>query len=47
MSEFEHTGRVVRSNNLISLFYEFHDVDSYIAQNLYGGYGGDLPPNIR
>ena len=31
LSEFEHTGRHVRSNNLISLFYDQHDLDSYIA----------------
>ncbi len=31
----------IRSRNLIDMFYEQHAVDSYIAENLYGGAGGD------
>lgn len=31
----------VRSRNLIDMFYEQRAVDSYIAENLYGGAGGD------
>lgn len=33
----------VRSKNLIDMFYEQHAVDSYIAENLYGGAGVDMP----
>ena len=42
-SEFEHTRR--RRNNIVDLFYDQRDIDSFIAVNLYGGYGGDTPYN--
>ena len=42
LSEFEHTGKAVKSYNLIDLFYDQNEINSYIAKNLYGGYG-DLP----
>ena len=47
LSEFDHTKKVVRSNNLIDLFYDARELDSYIAQNLYGGLGEDVPQNVR
>ena len=33
----------VKERNLIEIFYEQKDIDSYIAENLYGGIG-DYPP---
>ena len=43
MSEFDVTRRQVHSHNLLDLFYEQATVDSFIAENLYGGYGDNLP----
>ena len=43
MSEFDVTRRQVHSHNLLDLFYEQASVDSFIAENLYGGYGDNLP----
>ena len=34
----------VRSKNLIEIFYEQRAVDSYIAENLYGGVGDSSMP---
>ena len=42
-SEFDNTRR--RRNNIIDIFYDHCELDSYIAANLYGGYGGDTPYN--
>ena len=33
----------VKSKNLIEMFYEQRAFDSYIAENLYGGVGDNLP----
>ena len=43
MSEYDVTRRQVHSTNLLDLFYEQATVDSFIAENLYGGYGDNLP----
>lgn len=37
------TRRQVHSINLLEIFYEQATVDSYIAENLYGGVGDNLP----
>ena len=45
-SEHDVTEKQVHSINLLQMFYEQASVDSYIAENLYGGYGvqtDDLP----
>ena len=34
----------MRSKNLIEIFYEQRAVDSYIAENLYGGVGDSSMP---
>lgn len=47
MSEYDMTRRQGHALNLLDLFYEQADVDSYIAQNLYGGYGADLPESTQ
>ena len=43
-SEFDHMQKQVRSKNLIEIFYEQRAVDSYIAENLYGGAGDSSMP---
>ena len=42
-SDADHTNKKVKTWNLIEMFYETQAVDTYIAQNLYGGVGDNLP----
>ena len=46
-SEFDHMHKDVRSKNLIEMFYEYQAVESFIAENLYGGVGESLPNYIE